>query len=66
MANCGCPAEYLVGSDNRKPLISNTVLSECHYEIICKIAWQQFLIFQTSSLLTEKVLALLIEIHLPA
>ena len=24
MANSGCPSKYLVGSDNRKPLISNT------------------------------------------
>ena len=24
MANCGCPSAYLVGSDNREPLISNT------------------------------------------
>ena len=27
LANCGCPAQYLVVSDNRKPLISNTEFS---------------------------------------
>ena len=26
--NLGCPSQVLVGSDNRKPLISNTVLQE--------------------------------------
>ena len=42
MAKSGCPSEYLVGLDNRKPLISNTVIYIGMYEYLL-----QCLLFNT-------------------